>query len=305
MSNKLHTRSVIFAALVAAWGVSGAAPAVDEAEPNNVVGSAQPLVIGGDGMAEVNGYMGDPSGKPTRDVDFYSFEGKAGDVVTVDIDGGMTSRNTGVNTVIAIFGPKGSNPFFMYRRMDRATSDDPGSVSRLDARIDNFPFDVTGKYYIGVSSAPGTFLDVNTLLTSQLGSLSLGAYKLIISGVTPSMQYINIVIKPDTTEVAPINPKSKGSIPVALLSSAEFDPMSVKPETLKFGAHGNEQSFQRCNKDGMDYNGDGRLDLVCHFDNQAANFDVGDSEGTVSGATESGKQFQGSGWLKIVGGGKR
>lgn len=301
MSKKLQTRSAILAALVAAWSASGGALAVDEVEPNDPVASAQHLVIGSDGTAQVNGVIGVVSGTHTRDVDFYSFDGKEGDVVTADIDGGMITPSIGLDSVLAIFGPNGSNPLFLWRQVDNAFPADPGSVSALDARITNFRLPVTGTYVVGVSSFPGLFLNVNTLSSSQLRANSNGAYTLIISGVTPSIEQIDIIIKPDTTEVAPVNPKSKGSIPVALLSSAEFDAMEVDQQTLRFGAQGNEESFVRCNKDGMDYNGDGRLDLVCHFDNPTAHFDIGDTEGVVRGATKSGKQFEGRGWLKVVG----
>jgi hypothetical protein len=297
MSNKPRTRSVIFAAVVAAWSVSGAALAVDEVEPNNLIGTAQSLAIGSDGKATVNGVMGVVSGVPTRDIDFYSFAGKAGDVVTVDIDGGMLTRSTGLDSILAIFGPTGGIPL---RQMDNASPADEGSVSALDARIDNFVLPATGKYFIGVSSFPGMFQNDTTLSSGQLRSNSNGAYTLIVSGVTPSTLQINILIKPDTTEVARINPASKGRIPVALLSSAEFDAMDVDPESLTFGAQGTEQSFERCSARGRDYNGDGRLDRVCHFDTQLAGFEVGDTEGVVRGATEGGKQFEGRGWLKVL-----
>jgi hypothetical protein len=300
MSNKLRTRSVIFAAVVAAWSVSGAAFAVDEVEPNNLIGTAQPLVIGSDGTATVNGVMGAVSGAPTRDIDFYSFEGKAGDVVTVDIDGGMLTRSTGLDSILAIFGANGGIPL---RQMDNASPADAGSVSALDARIDNFVLPETGKYFIGVSSFPGMFVNATTLSSGELRANSSGAYTLIISGVTPSelpALQINILIKPDTTAVARLNPKSKGSIPVALLSSADFDAMDVDPATLTFGADGTEQSFERCNDRGRDYNGDGLLDRVCHFDTQLAGFEVGDTEGVIHGVTNDGKKFEGSGWLKVL-----
>jgi hypothetical protein len=303
MSNKLRTRSVIFAALVAAWSVSGAALAIGEVEPNDAVGTAQRLVIGNDGTVTVTGVVGVASGNFTefvRDVDFYSFEGKAGDVITVDIDGGMITNRTGVDTVLGLFGPKGSNPLFMYRMVDNPTTNDPGSVIRLDSRIDNFVLEVTGKYYIGVSSAPGMFVNATTLSSGALQANSNGAYTLIVSGVTPSIQQINIIVKPDTTEVARVNVKAKGRIPVALLSSAEFDAMAVDPQTLTFGAQGDEQSLERCNEKGRDYNGDGRLDRVCHFDLQAANFELGDTEGVIRGSTDSGMQFEGRGFLKII-----
>lgn len=306
MSKKLRARSVIFAALVAAWGVSGSALAVDEVEPNDPVSSAQYLVIGSDGTAQVHGVLGVVSGVPVGDVDFYSFEGKQGDIVTVDIDGGMTTPSTGLDSVLAIFGPNGSNPLFQWRQVDNTTSLDTGSVSKLDARIDNFLLPATGTYVVGVTSVFRSFVNSpNVLASNRLGSNSNGAYTLIISGVTPSIQQINIIIKPDTTEVedaevARINPQSGGHIPVALLSSAEFDAMDVDPQTLTFGATGNEQSFERCRERGRDYNGDARLDLVCRFDNRAANFEVGDTEGVIRGKTKSGRQFEGRGWLKVI-----
>lgn len=306
MTKKLRTRSAVFAALLAAWGSSGVALAVDEVEPNNPVGSAQHLVIGTDRSAQVNGVIGVLSGTATRDVDFYSFQGRQGDVITLDIDGGMHTNGTGVDTVVAIFGPNGSNPLFLWRQNDDGGFPlDPGSVSPLDSRITNFTLPATATYVVGVSSYPGTFIDVNTLATARLDRNSNGAYTLIISGVTPSIQQINIDIKPGSDEVAPINPKSRGSIPVALLSSPAFNALQVDPRTLRFGEKGNEESLVRCNKDGTDVNGDGLLDLVCHFDNVKASFEVGDTEGMVSGATNGGMQFEGRGWLKVVAGKRR
>lgn len=300
MSNKLRTRSAVFAALLAAWGAGGVALAADEIEPNDMISSAQYLAIGSSGSAQVNGVMGVLSSTASRDVDFYFFQGKEGDVVTVDIDGGMRINGTGVDTIVAIFGPNGILP--LRQNDDGGLPLDSGSVSPLDSRIDNFRLPVTGTYVVGVSSFPGAFRDINTLTSGVLLSTSNGAYTLIVSGVTPSIQQINIDIKPGSNDVAPVNPKSRGRIPVALLSSSEFDAMQVDPQTLSFGATGREQSLVRCNKGGADVNGDGLLDLVCHFDNVKASFEEGDSEGMVSGATRGGTLFEGRGWLKIVGG---
>lgn len=302
MSNKLRSPSVLCAAALAAWCASGAALAADEVEPNHPASSAQRLVIGSDGSVQVNGVMGVVSGTPFRDVDFYAFDGQEGDVVTVDIDGGMQSNGKGVDTIVAIFGPASILPL---RQVDDAASLDSGSVSRLDSRIDNVRLPFTGRYVIGVSSFPGAFRDINTLSSMSLFSTSNGAYTLIVSGVTPSTQQINILVKPDTTEVAPVNPKSRGRIPVALLSSKEFDPLEVDPETLRFGARGDEDSLARCHKSSIDYNGDLMPDLVCHFHSPAANFDEGDTEGVLTGATKSGDRFEGRAWLKVVGGKKR
>ena len=89
-----------------------------------------------------------------------------------------------------------------------------------------------------------------------------------------------------------IQRSSQGNIPVAILSSSLLDaPSQVIPLSLKFGRTGNEQSLRSCDSTGKDVNGDGRLDLVCHFDTQSAGFQVGDTRGilkgdmTVSGTT--------------------
>ena len=306
MTKKLAMRSVLLSAFLVTWATRGVAQIVVEVEPNNPVGYAQHLVVGRSGSVQVSGVIGTLSGPETRDVDFYSFQGHQGDVVTVDIDGGMHTDGTGVDTVVAIFGPNGSNPLYLWRQNDDGGYPlDPGSVSPLDSRIDNFSLPATGTYVVGVSSYPGTFIDVNTLATDRLDFNSNGAYTLIISGVTPSIQEINIDIKPGSDEVAPINPKAKGSIPVALLSSPEFNALQVDRSTLRFGEKGTEESLVRCNKDGTDVNDDGLLDLVCHFDNVKAGFSLGDTEGIVTGTAGTGMQFEGRGWLKVIAGKRR
>jgi hypothetical protein len=50
----------------------------------------------------------------------------------------------------------------------------------------------------------------------------------------------------------------------------------------------------------VDVNGDGRLDVVCHFDNVAAKWSADDFEGTIKGKMKDGKAFKGHGKLKVV-----
>src|SRR5712691_11191460 len=103
MINKPNTRFAAMAAFLAASMASGAAFAIVEIEDNNTIATAQRLVISG-GSVEVNAILGNGS-LGVNDVDFYSFTGNAGDMVTIDIDGGMKSDGTGVDTTIAIFTP--------------------------------------------------------------------------------------------------------------------------------------------------------------------------------------------------------
>jgi len=86
----------------------------------------------------------------------------------------------------------------------------------------------------------------------------------------------------------PVNPKAKGNLPVALLSSDKFDALLVEPGSLKFGRTGTEESWLRCAKEGADVNGDGLLDLVCHFDNEIADFHADTRAAILKGKLKSG-----------------
>ena len=290
-------------AFLSASLVGMSAQAVDEVETNDSTTSAQGLTIVAEGSATgsamVNGVIGNLTGSPVFDLDFYSFRGQEGDVVTVDIDGGMRSGERDVDTVIAIFG---SDNLKLRENDDGAYPVDPGSVHPYDSRIDNFRLPSSGVYTVGVSSYPRRFADVGgDVLSTRLGRYSNGDYALIISGVTPAVMQINIDIKPgNSTKPSPINPKSKGRIPVALLSSSEFDAVSADVGSLRFGPTGTEASAPRCNPKGRDVNDDGLLDLVCHFDNPTAAFSASDEEGMVTGKAGDGRPFEGRGLLKVV-----
>ena len=302
-----HTlHNAVRIAFLGASLVAGVAHGDDETEPNQPIASAQALVtIGGTandkGSVTVNAVLGNLVGAPVGDLDFYSFDGQEGDVVTVDIDGGMGGARS-VDTIVAIFGPA---PGYKLLRQDDDVPSydpiDPGSADRRDARIDNFRLPATGTYTVGVSSYPRRFTDGGGLTSNSLNYYSNGDYTLIISGVSPPVLQINIDIKPgDDDSAAPINPKSKGKIPVALLSSATFNALTVKVDSLRFGPTGSEASASSCGKGGEDVNSDGLLDLVCHFDNQSAGFSQTDEEGVVKGKTDGGHAFEGRGRLKVV-----
>jgi hypothetical protein len=98
-----------------------------------------------------------------------------------------------------------------------------------------------------------------------------------------------------------INRKSRGKIPVAILSTATFAaPTEVDRASLTFGQTGDETSLAFCNPDGQDVDGDGRADLVCHFDTRAAGFQVGDAQGFLKGTTLGGTAIAGSDSIRIV-----
>jgi hypothetical protein len=96
-----------------------------------------------------------------------------------------------------------------------------------------------------------------------------------------------------------INPNDRGKIPVAILSNSTFSaPDRVNRMSLTFGRTGDEQSLIRSSLE--DVNGDGRLDIVCHFDTQKAAFQSGDTQGTLKGRTVDGIGIIGTDTVRIV-----
>lgn len=111
---------------------------------------------------------------------------------------------------------------------------------------------------------------------------------------------VDIDIKPGS-DVNPINYKSRGKIPVAILSTAQFyAPDMVEQSTLTFGATGNENSLAFCDRWPVDVNNDGYSDLVCHFYTENAGFTCGDTEGILKGQIVDDIPIQGSESVRIV-----
>ena len=263
--------------------------------------------------ADVDGKIGvtDPAAAPIPDVDFYAFDAVEGDVVMLDIDQGMkpfqdpnAPQVRNVDTLLTVFGPL---PAVGMQRENNDTlvsvPRDPGSDHIFDALIPDFRVPTTGTYVVGVSSKPRSFVagggTSNTTVTGRTAMFPNGSYKLIISGVTPAEMQVNIDIKPGNDAEAYLNPKSKGVVPVAILSNREFDALSVDRYSLRFGRKGDEKTYVGCHKHGLDVNADGFLDLVCNFDNEYAGWQADDVEGVLQGKTKDGKAFKGASRLKV------
>ena len=295
-------KSMIYKAVLAAMLAtsSAAALAVDELDFGlGDIQSAQRVDIGADGSVTINGDMSGIS-----DVDFYSFEGKANNVVQVDIDGGMKTATAGVDTMIALFGagPCPDGKFYKLAENNVASNPslDDGSISTRDARINEFRLPADGVYTVGVSHSGKMFDACGGGLTRQFNTtLSTGTYTLKISGVTPTMQVISIDVKPGNADPSAVNPKARGVIPVAILGQADFNVKEVDVASLTFGHTGDEKTLRNCQRNYQDFNKDGFLDLLCHFENGDAGFGNEDLMGTVKGK-KAGKDFRGHGRLKVM-----
>jgi len=98
--------------------------------------------------------------------------------------------------------------------------------------------------------------------------------------------------------------KGKKTIPVAIHSMAGFNAMKdVDQRSLTFGATGDEESLLKCKKKGKKVKVEGvkdhDKDLVCYFRPDRAKIVEGDMSATLKGKTKDGKEFEGSGILRV------
>ncbi len=155
---------------------------------------------------------------------------------------------------------------------------------------------VWGRYNSGMPPADVRDLEVHPINHHVFAAtFGRGAFEVTLETTVP----VRIDIKPGSVP-NPINTKS-GSIPVAILSNPTFDaPFEVNRQSITFGRSGNQASLQSCASGGEDVNGDGRLDLVCHFAAALTGFQVGDMLGTLKGVTVDGAPFFGSDAVTIL-----
>lgn len=109
---------------------------------------------------------------------------------------------------------------------------------------------------------------------------------------------VTIDIKPGDDPNA-INPKSKGIIPVAILTSGAFDATTVDPTTVHFGAVGTEAAMVQFALEDVD--GDSDTDMILHFKTQDTGIVCGDTSAALKGKTITGQAIGGSNSIKTVG----
>lgn len=101
---------------------------------------------------------------------------------------------------------------------------------------------------------------------------------------------VDVDIKPGS-DVNPVNTKSKGVIPVAILSTVDFDVADIDVDSVMFGPNGATESHGKAHLE--DVNDDGLDDLVLHFKTQDSGIGKDDIEACVVGFTLDGTAIEG------------
>lgn len=121
----------------------------------------------------------------------------------------------------------------------------------------------------------------------------------------PACSVVDVIIdiKPNNKR-NPINPRSRGKIPVAILSSntaagegLDFDALQVDPASARLGPEGAAAVRYRVN----DVDHDGDADLLLLFKTLKTGVACGDTEAAVTGETFSGQAIIGTDTIRTVG----
>lgn len=171
-----------------------------------------------------------------------------------------------------------------------------------DYRV-TIPFTFSGEIN-GFASAP-----IFTATLIGKGLATFGFWDISMDSSNPhyvldSIEYdfepvpVMIDIRP-TTFPNSINPRSKGKIAVAILSTRSFDAATVDPTTIRFGVTGIEAAPVHSAMEDVD--GDGHIDMILHFITQDTGITCGNVSASLTGAIVSGVMIAGSDSIETVG----
>ena len=161
------------------------------------------------------------------------------------------------------------------------------------------PFTMSGSF----SGRANFFLGVGLPLTgSGIGTLVLrpvegGTQFYVIQSLIYRIgPRADVDIKPNH-----INPRSRGKVPVAILSTDAFDASAIDPDTVTVaGASVAVKPNGITASSLQDINGDGLLDLVIHISTEALELTDFNSEALVEGLTFDGKFFWGADTVEVA-----
>jgi hypothetical protein len=186
---------------------------------------------------------------------------------------------------LRITDPNGKDISKEHRGIWGATYEEAADEGGHKADVVQIPFPHPGDYEIEVvpeaGASPSDTFSLEMTLNGATTVLAQDRHIDEINGAPFVAAFARIDILPGSDKNQ-IVVRRKGVVPVAILGGESFDASLIDPNSLTFGATGDEASRRHCG--GLeDADGDGFLDLVCQFNVTATGFAVGDVEGRLKG----------------------
>jgi len=162
---------------------------------------------------------------------------------------------------------------------------------------------VTDIYPGSGDSYPGYLTAVDGALFFEAGDGTHGRELWALSTLVPRIITVDIDIKPGSDPNSINCNNQKGVIAVAILTTDDFDAMTVDHTTVTFeGAsetHVDKKSGEpRRHEEDVDYDGD--MDLVFHFRLGDTTLTCDSTEGTLTGETFDGQAIEGSDSVRMI-----
>ena len=110
--------------------------------------------------------------------------------------------------------------------------------------------------------------------------------------------HVTIDVKPGDTPTT-IEPKREGMVPIAILTTREFDAARVDPATVRAGATGTEAAVFRSASEDIDRDGD--TDMLLLFRVQQMGLECDGKSVSLKGRTRDGQEIEGTEAVEMVG----
>jgi flagellar basal body rod protein FlgF len=155
----------------------------------------------------------------------------------------------------------------------------------------------------------GVFLKFKDPVINDSGQIAFWAQRddglvgIYIATPVPPLIEVDLQVKPGS-DPAPINTKSNEVIPIAILTTDDFDATTMDSNTVCFGDAEDPESNGDCTEaHGRDHfddvDSDGDLDMVLHFNIKDLGVEAGDEQACLTGKTFEGDDVAGCDEVKV------
>ncbi len=161
----------------------------------------------------------------------------------------------------------------------------------------------------GWSIGGGQFPFVGLVDEMRVSDEALTPDRFLNAPPPPAVKTVKIDILPLGCILSKLNlvdPDSWFPIPVAILTTPDFDAKTVDPSTVRFGRTGTEAPPQHPHFHPVfiDVDRDGDRDMVLWFRTRMTGIQCGDTKAFLTGTTKDGQAFQGEDRIKTIGCGR-